>query len=512
MSTGWTKGWRAAALAAVFLAGGLTAADAADPKRGGVAKIAVAVIPGALDPMWGDAPTSDRAAYNLLFETLLVITKDGFQPKLATKWVLGEDKQTITFTLRKGVKFHDGTPFDAKAVKYNLDRTRSGKAFNSSSLASIASVEVIDDQTVAVKLSGPSGAILSSLGSESGMMVSPKAAEELGEKLKRNPVGTGPFRFKSWDADTITVERFPDYWEKGVDGKPLPYLDGVVLRLIANAAVKIVEVQSGNVDLTDAIQTREFDKIERDPNLILVDNPQYIHQWVAFNVAQPPFDNKDLRLAVEWGLNRDAMAKIVAGKYGLVTPTLIPPQWWIYDDKLPGYGFDPDKARDHLKKSGFTGKVSMAVIKRDPDTQVAQIIQSQMKAIGLAVDIEVMERQAWMDLVVKKKAHDMAMLRVNVPRLDPDHLFGTTFGRDAGANWSGVKDEALFEAVDKGLLSYEPAERKPFYVAAQKNLLDNAYYAFLFHRAERDVQAKRLEDVEYEPVGPFIMTRAWFSK
>jgi peptide/nickel transport system substrate-binding protein len=512
MSIGRTQGWKAVALAAVFLAGNVVAADAADPKRGGIARIAVAVNPGALDPMWGDAPTSDRAAYNLLFETLLVVTKDGFQPKLATKWVLGDDKKTLTFTLRKGVKFHDGTPFDAKAVKYNLDRTRGGKGYNSSSLAPIASVEVVDDDTVTVRLAAPSGAILSSLGSESGMMVSPKAAEELGEKLKRNPVGTGPFRFKSWDADTITVERFPDYWEMGKDGKPLPYLDGAVLRQIANAAVKIVEVQSGNVDLTDAIQTRDFDKIERDANLTLVDNPQYIHQWVAFNVRQPPFDNKDLRLAVEYGLNRDAMSKIVAGKYGLVTPALIPPQWWIYDGALAGYGYDPEKARAFLKKSGFTGKVSMAVIKRDPDTQVAQIIQSQLKAIGLEVDIEMIERQAWMDLVVKKKAHEMAMLRVNVPRLDPDHLFGATFGRDAGANWSGAQDEALFTAIDKGLSSYDPAERKPYYVEAQKILLDNAYYAFLFHRAERDVQAKRLQDVEYEPVGPFILTRAWFSK
>ncbi len=499
-----------AVCAAAALSG---SASAEDIQRGGTLRMALSIGPGSLDPLWGDAPTSDRYSYNLLFESLVVVETDGLKPSLAKSWKISDDKKTITFKLHEGVTFHDGTPFDAEAVKFNYLRFQtSPEAMNAADMKLIQSVDVVDAHTVKVNLAETSGAIMSTLASESGMIVSPTALKKLGNDFKRNPVGTGPFQFDNWKNDVLSVKRFDGYWRKGADGKPLPYLDGVTIRVIPKTAVKIVEAQSGNVDLTDSVQVREFAKIERDPNLALLDNPQTINQWVCFNTAQPPFDNADLRKAVSYGLNRDAMAKVIAGKYGLVTGTLVPPSWWIYDPALKGYGYDPEKAKEHLKKSGFTGEFTLAVIKRDPDTQIAQILQSQLKIIGLKANIQVLERQAWIELVLKKKSHEMAMLRINVPRLDPDHLFGKTFGRNAGANWSQISDEKLFDVIDAGMTSFEAADRKPFYVDAQKILLDNAYYAFLFHRPLRDIASKKLHGVKAEPFGPFILTETWIAQ
>lgn len=218
-----------------------------------------------------------------------------------------------------------------------------------------------------------------------------------------------------------------------------------------------------------------------------------------------------MRLAVLHGVNRAAVAKIIAGAYGLLTPTLIPPSWYIYEPSLQAPKYDPELAKSYLEKSGFTGTVRFAVIKRDPDTQIAEIVQSQLKQIGLDVQIDVLERQAWLQQV-RGYQFDMGMLRQHVPHSDPDVLFGELYARDAPANYAGLKDEALFTAVANGRNTIEPEARREFYVTAQQILLDGAYYDYLFTRPLKDIVAKNVHGLKYESFGPWIYTEAWLAK
>jgi len=203
-------------------------------ERGGTLSIAYDVEPNSLDPLFGDAPSKDRSIYNLFYETLLRIGPDGErEPILAECWNIEDNNQTITFNLRKGIKFHDGTDFNAEVAAYNLRRASKPDSPVRDQFETIESINVIDKYTLQIKLKSPSAIIFAVLAQEAGMMISPTALENLGEDYHRNPVGTGPMKFEKWlGGEQIEAVPFEKYWRNGDDNQPLPYLNKVVVRFI----------------------------------------------------------------------------------------------------------------------------------------------------------------------------------------------------------------------------------------------------------------------------------------
>jgi len=283
----------------------------AQPFEGGHLVAAVDVEPASLDPIFGNAPGADGNVFNLLYEKLISFGPNGtINPQLAESYEVAEDQLSITFKLRDGVVFHDGTPLDAEAVRFSLARVMD--AANNSprrpDLAAISAIEVVDPLTVKVVLSSPSGAVLAGLANDGGSIVSPQAVSSLGADFARNPVGTGPFKFVEWQGgDSVTVAAFDDYWGKDDQGRDLPYLDGVTLRFVSNTAVKILEARAGSVQLANSIQVKDFKAIQSESTLQLVDTPIFTHQWMAFNTAKAPFDNPVLRKAVLSAIDRTAL-------------------------------------------------------------------------------------------------------------------------------------------------------------------------------------------------------------
>lgn len=506
----------ALALAVAYGLGG--AALAEEPVRGGAIVASIDLQPKSLDPIMGDAPTIDRYVLNQLYESLLRLDAEGnLQPSLADSWEYSADNTAITFTLRQGVKFHDGTPFDAEAVSFNLRRAISPEvnAPRRADLADIASVDVLGPTQVRVNLKQPSGAAIASLAVESGMMASPAAVEKYGPDYGRNPVGTGAFKFTEWKAGShLALEGFDGYWRAGADGKPLPYADQLTVRFIPNTAVKMVEIRSGYIHLVDTVTPKDYATVENDSNLRLVSIPNGVSQWVALNTSKPPFDSLEVRQAFNYAINREALMKIVTRGYGAVTPTLVPPSDWAFAPDLKGYTYDPAKAKELLARAGKEGgvKATMSVIQRDPDTQVAQVIQQMVKAAGIELEIEILERQGWMSKVLSGRDHETAMGRVGIPRADPDQIFGPFFGRDAAQNWSVVKDEKLFETVEAARRSVDKEERKKLYAAAQERLLEQAYYAFLFFREQRQVARAELKNLQFDVGGAWLLAETWLAE
>lgn len=505
----------AAAGAALALPNSARAADA--PIRGGTLTCSVDVQPKSLDPIMGDAPTSDRYSLLNLYEGLLRFNGRGdLEPALAESWTWNGDATAITFKLRQGVVFHDGTPFNADAVAFNLRRAidPAVNAPRRRDLADIASVDVIDPSTVRVNLKATSGAALASLAVEAGMMCSPAAVKKFGADYGRNPVGTGPFRFVEWIAGTgVKMVRNDRYWRMGADRKPLPYLDGIYLRFITNTAVKMVEVRSGNVQLTDTITPKDFEAVLADKSLVLVNNPVGISQWVAFNTTKPPFNNHKLRQAFNAALDREGMMKAVTRGFGQVTPTLIAPSSWAFDPNLKIPKHDPARAKQLLAEAGVGPNFActMNIIQRDPDTQIAQFMQAQLRNVGVNMRIEVLERQAFVPRVLAYQ-YEVSMGRINVPRADPDHVFGPFFGANAAQNWAGIKNEEIFSAVDLARRETDRAKRKVLYSRAQRLLLENDYYAFLFFRQTKLVASRRVQNLKLDIGGAWLLADVWLAK
>ncbi|UFN48368.1 ABC transporter substrate-binding protein [Roseomonas sp. OT10] len=494
---------------------GLAQANA-EPIRGGRIVASMDLQPRSLDPIMGDAPTSDRYVLIQMFESLVRFDEKGeLVPWLAESWEYGDGGASILFRLRRGVTFHDGTPFDGEAVAFNIRRTidPATNAPRSPDMGDVASVEVPDSHTVRVRLKGPSGAAISAFAVEAGMMCSPTALKKFGADFGRNPVGTGVFRFGEWvSGSQVVMHRNESYWRDGADGKKLPYADGVTVRFIPNTAVKMIEVKAGNVHVVDGITPRDFAEVEANPALRLMPVPPGIAQWLTFNVTRPPFNDQRLRAAVNAAMDRNQLMRAITRGYGAVTPTFVPNSEWNFDGSLRAPTLDVARAKRLLAEAGHPNGFSatLSIIQRDPDTQLAQLIQAQLRNAGINLKIEILERQAWVPKVLDHQ-HEIAMGRVNVPRADPDQVFSPFFGRDASQNWSGINDPEVFDAVDAARRATDRAERKRLYAKAQQLLLDRDYYAWLFFREARHVVRRELQNLEIDSGGAWLLGTAWLQ-
>lgn len=204
--------------------------------------------------------------------------------------------------------------------------------------------------------------------------------------------------------------------------------------------------------------------------------------------------------------------KVITRGYGSVTPTLVTSNWFIYTEDLPVHNYDPEKAKAYLKKSGLSGEFICSVIQRDPDTQIAQLMQAQLKEVGINMKVEVLERKAWVAKVITKdRKFHAGTLMTKVPAPDPDFVFGLYFGPKGKLNWSGVDDKALFEAVDKGAKVFDEQERKEYYKKAQEVLLREGYYAFLFQRPLKDVALKNVQNIRRDLNGAWRLGEVWLE-
>ena len=326
-----------------------------------------------------------------IFETLVSL-KPGtteLEPGLAESWELSDDGLTYTFKLREGVKFHDGTAFNAAAVCTNFDRwyNFTGSFQNPSASyywqtvfggfaktdpdsgapaeSYYQSCNAVDDGTVEIKLTKPSSAILGALSLSSFAIASPKALEEFGADEgtvddegvfhptgsfgTEHPIGTGPFKFESWTrGDKLTIARNDDYW--GDKAK----LDKVIFRPISDNAARLQALQTGEIQGYDLVEPQDVETIEGDDNLQILDRPAFNVAYVGFNQKQKPLDNIKVRQAIAHGLNRQEVVDNFYGGRGEVAKEFMPPEVVGYADDVTEYEFDPAKSKQLLQEAGLT--------------------------------------------------------------------------------------------------------------------------------------------------------------
>lgn len=499
--------WGAVMVAAALALGG--AGEAPAQVRGGVLTASITTEPRSLDPLLGNARSIDQKVLAQIFDSLARWSEEGtVVPHLATAWSFSADGLELTLEIAPGVSFHDGTPVDAEAVAYNLRRVTAPEVNSpyATEFATVQSVEVTGPLGVRLKLSAPSASILAALTGPAGYIASPAAIEARGEDFGINPVGSGPFRMASRQSGAnIVLERNPAYWRQGADGQPLPYLDGVTFRFITETAVKMIELEAGSVHLVDDLQPGDHDRVKANPALTLIDAGG-ISQWMVFNITRAPFDDLRVRQAIYLGLDRPAMAQIIAGAYGYTPPFGVHRSESVFDDSIDPYAYDPARARALLAEAGFGPANPLAfelsLIQREPDSSTSQIIQAQLAEIGVTAKLSVLERQAYVDHW-RSGQHEVGLARVDIPRGDPDAFFSDFFGRKAPPR-GGAGNPEVFDMVDAARSELDPARRRQLYIDIQKKVLDEALFVWLYIRESKFASTARLRNL------PGNLAKAWY--
>jgi peptide/nickel transport system substrate-binding protein len=472
--------------------------------------VALESEPPELDPNLSSAYV-DRQVMASLYDKLVDIDQEGeIVPMLAKSYEISDDDLVYTFRLREGIKFHDGTEFNAEAVKYNLDRYQEKDSVRSTEVEPIESVEVVDEYTVRVTLSEPFAPFLAVLTDRAGIIASPKAIEENNGRISKDPVGTGPFKFvERVRGDHITVEKNPDYWREG-----LPKLDKIEYRGIEDENVQYQNLLSGELDLIDSIPFVEFKNLQEGGDYRVSVEPGLGYQGIWLNVTRPPFDNRALRQAVYRLVNREAIVSAALRNVG-GEPGNSPfsKRSWAYSKKSDEYPErSVEEAKALLEEGGKPGGFSFT-LKLDPSPtsqQIGQIIQNNLKPAGIDVKLEQLE---FGTLLEDSTGGDFEALFLGWSgRIDPDlNIYDFTV-TNGDFNDSGYSNPEVDRLLNEARTASDRERRKELYVQVMEILHEDVPYIYLFHNNSTTDFAMHPTVQDFEPYPDGILRLASVSK
>ncbi|MBA0217925.1 glutathione ABC transporter substrate-binding protein GsiB [Pectobacterium brasiliense] len=375
-----------------LVAAGVTAAMAASPVWAAKdAVIAVGSTFTSLDPYDANDSLSQTVAKSF-YQGLFGFDKEmKLVNVLADSYDVSPDGLTYTVKLHPGVKFHDGSAFNAAAVKVNLDRASNPdnrlKRYNLFKM--IEKTDVVDDLTVKITLKTPFSAFVNNLAHPAAVMISPAALKQYGKDIGFHPVGTGPYRFVAWNqTDFVKVEKFSGYWKAG-----LPKLDSITWRPVVDNNTRAALLQTGEAQFAYPIPFEQAKVLEKNDKLALVASPSILHRYISMNVTQKPFDNPKVRQALNYAINKEALIKVAFSGYA--TPAEGPlPGSIDYSVKYQPWPYDPAKARELLKEAGYPDGFSTTLWSSHNHStaqKVLQFTQQQLAQVGVKVQVTAMD-------------------------------------------------------------------------------------------------------------------------
>ena len=505
----WTFVFLVALLGTLLTGCGSGDADkkAAGPEKGGGTLI-IATLADAtsLDPHLGSDIPSANVYCEKIFEGLVRQNEAmEIKPALATEWKR-VDPLTWEFKLRRGVKFHDGTPFNAAAVKKNIERVLDPKTASprKSLFEMIKEVKIIDDYTVQIITKYPFTPLLANLSHYSAGMISPKAIDEQGLKLGQNPVGTGPFKFESWKpGQEITLVKFNDYWGEK------PKVDKVVFKVIPEDSTRIAMVETGEAHLAEPVPVNDVERITKSATMKLLRFPALGVDYIGFNVKKKPFDDVRVRKAIYHAIDTDAILKGVFNNVGAKLNAPMGPKVWGYNPDLKGYSYDVAKAKELLKEAGYPNGFDTTIWTNDNKIRIklAEVVQSQLKAIGINARIKVLEWGAYLDATGKGE-HDLFILGWSNMTGDADYNQYFLFASKAigyTGNRSFYSNPEVDKLIDAGRMESDPAKRKEIYYKAQAIEMDEAPVIMIRNQELLVAASKKVQGLAMHPADIMLL-------
>jgi peptide/nickel transport system substrate-binding protein len=438
--------------------------------------------PDALDPTISRAYTG-RLVFAAVCDKLFDVTPElKIVPQLATGHEWAPDQRSIVIKLRPGVKFHDGEPFNAEAVKFNIERhINTPGSFRKPEIGQISSVDVINDTTVRLNLSQPLVPLLAALTDRAGMMVSPKAARALGDKFGTSPVCAGPYKFVERVAQgKIVFERFADYWDKGNI-----HIDRVEFVPILDSTARLASLRSGDLHMIERASPTDLPEIRGDSRLKVAGVPELGYQMIPLNVANGPksktLADVRVRQAIDLAIDRETLIKTVFNNEYIPGNQWISPTSYYYNAKLPVRKRDVTKARELLKQAGQPNLTFTLIVPPERDRQeAAQIIQAMLAEAGITMNIQTQENVTM--LTNGRKGDFEAYFTFWSGRPDPDGNVFTHNTCKGAQNDSHYCNEEVDTLLTKARQVPEPAERKKLYDRATEILLRDVSRIHLWHR------------------------------
>src|SRR5437867_11352600 len=477
-----TSGSWTAPAALAQTAAGKPAGGGETPRKGGTLRVGFYIEAATMDPHLSGSKI-DRQIYHNIYEPLVALdVKLGIKPGLAESWQQ-PDPKTLIFKLRRGVKFHDGTDFNAEAARFNFTRMKTEpKSVRKGEVASIDSVEVVDPYTIKVNLRRPDAALLATLTDRAGMMVSPKIIQERGPELERNAkgAGTGPFQFAEWVKDDhILLKRNDSYWNR----QGGPYLDQIRYRPIPDDTVKLQSLQAGEIHVMDYVQPRDVAAVKADRNAVVVDVPSPADFAYQLNHARPPFSTKALRQAVAFALDLEQIVKGVWLNVGVPANGPIPPTSWAYDRSIAPIKRDLARSKAKLAEGGQPNGFSFTLTTNNIpiNVQEAEVIQAQLREAGITMKIKLVDSAT---LISDGNNKNFEMISYQWSgRPDPDgntyQFYKTTPG--TSLNWSGISNPQIDALLDRSREVSGQAERKKLFSDLTRILQDELPMVFIVH-------------------------------
>ncbi|MFC5449334.1 ABC transporter substrate-binding protein [Paenibacillus aestuarii] len=490
--------------------------------QGGEITYALATSPDSLDPHRSGLAVAVRV-FRTMYDSLVVQLPDNtIKPWLATEWTISPDGKSYTFKLRKDVKFHDGTPFNAEAVKYSFDRILdpATKAANATALLKpYKSSEVIDEYTIKLNLETPSVAFLGNLSQAMLGIVSPTAAKKYGDQFGKNPVGTGPFKFVKWEDNAeIKFERNPDYnWAPElVSNKGKSYLDAITFKIIPEEATRIGSVQSGQVTAAETVPPQNIVSLKNDAKLQLLQvNTGGLPYTLFFNQSRPPWNDVKARQAVQSAVDIDAIVKtLYLGTYQRAWSPLAPSAFG-YDASLENaIKPDLDKANRLLDELGWVKgadgvrekdgkKLTLHYVDGSPNREkrndIAAMIQQQLKKVGIAVEVEITKDVQ--TVVYTNQGYDLyGNSQVNSDPVALNSFYHTT-APNVRPSLSHLSDAEVDQLLEQGVVETDTAKRKEIYKKVQHSIIDNAVILPIYVFPYTVAASKSLNGLKFDALG-----------
>jgi peptide/nickel transport system substrate-binding protein len=440
--------------------------------------------PDRLDPAQGGTFVG-RIVFAALCDKLIDIdAKLGYLPQLATEWAWENDGKALKLKLRSGVVFHDGEPFNADAVKANLDRYRSADySRRKSEVKSIANVVVVDPLTVRIELSEPDAPLLSVLADRAGMMLSPKALAAAGQNIANHPVCAGPFHFVERVAQQkIVVRRFDKYWDAG-----RIHLEQVVFEPMPDATVRTANLLAGGLELVERLQPTDLKQLKQDKRVKVVSSTALAYNTMSINLAHGPraaqsvlAKDPRVREALELSLDRRALMQVVFdGEFQATNqPHAVDSPWYIKERPVPAR--DVARAKKLLADAGIPRPAFTLSVPNSPlESHVAQVIQSMVSEAGFDMKIEVLEASTLTGNA--NKGNYEAAIVIWSGRADPDGNISIWLACDGFLNWGKYCNQQLDGYLAAARRKTDPALRLADYAAAAQIYLDDRAHIFLYN-------------------------------
>lgn len=495
------------------------AQDFTDAKQGGSMIVTYKDDVSTLDPAIG-YDWQNWSMIKSLFDGLMdyepgttVLKKD-----LAEDYTITDGGKTFTFTLRKGVKFHNGRELTAEDVKYSLDRVTNPAtqspgagffgsiegydAMASGEADSLSGVTVIDPYTVEIKLSRPDATFLHVMAINFSSIVPKEVVEEYGPDFGKHPVGSGAFKLADWTlGQSLTFERNADYWHEGV-----PKLDQITFEIGLEPIVALLRLQQGQADIPgDGIPPAKFLEVTSDPAYkdFVIEGGQLHTGYITMNVKMPPFDNVKVRQAVNMAINKDRAVRIINGR-AVPANQPLPPTMPGYAPDYKGYAYDPEAAKALLAEAGFADgfETELYVYNTDPNPRLAQSFQQDLAAIGIKAEIRSL---AQANVIAAGGEPDQAPMIwsggmawiADFP--DPSNFYGPILGCDGavqgGWNWSWYCNAELdAKAVEADAMT-DPAmaaEREAKWREIYLSIMEDAPWVPVFNEQRFTMRSAKL--------------------